>query len=252
MKALVRCAALAALLACGGNGDDDAADTPAARDTAATARKAVFTEPDALGVLFAFGDAEIALARTAREVSQSDAVISYANVIIADHQGIKTLFNAPARNNLLADSIRTAADSIARALLTLPAGFNNTYIEEQIKINQHALQLLDTAIIPSARAAETRSLLEQLRPTIAAHLQRALQILSARRQQAAERGEPWISGFQQVVREVVATPAETPAQTEPQPQPAEPEPQLQPQPQPIPIPLPPVDTTVPPTTTSNM
>lgn len=230
-----------ALVACnrGHDGDDDE-NTTARRDTTPKVRAAVFSEPEAIGVLHAISDAEIAMARVARERSQNDAVLAYAGVMLADHGAFKTLITAPARDNALSTSLRVAGDSLARALAALSGGFNNTYIEEQVKAHQQALQLLDTAIVPSVRDAGVRNLLMQARPTMVAHLQRALQILSLRRRQAQERGEPWVSGFPQPGDKAFAT---SPAITRPAPAP----PPVEPQPVP-----PPVDTTTPPTTTTNM
>lgn len=230
-----------ALVACNRGQDDNAAeDTPARADSTPRVRAALYSEPEAIALLQAISDAEIAMARVAREKSLNDAVLAYAGVMIADHGALKQLITAPAQDNAASTRVRTDGDSLARALSSLPSGFNNTYIEEQVKAHQQALLLLDTAIVPSVRDTALRNLLAQARPTIAAHLQRALQILALRRREAQERGEPWQSGFQQPAESGVATPA--PAATQPQPQPVQPRP-VQPQP---------ADTTPPITTTSNM
>lgn len=228
----------AALVACNrGHDGDDVDKNTTRRDTTPKVRAAVFSEPEAIGVLHAISDAEMAMARVARERSQNDDVLAYANVMLADHGAFRQVFTAPARDNAMSTSIRAAGDSLARALEALQGGFNNTYIEEQVKAHQQALQLLDTAIVPSVRDTAIRNLLTQARPTLVAHLQRALQILSLRRKQAQERGEPWVSGFPQPGDSSFAAPAAPPTPTPSQPQP-------------MPLPRPqPVDTVPPPTTT---
>lgn len=211
---------LAALAACGGDKDEDTGDAPVtAADSARVAaqREAIFSEAEAIGVLKAIGDAEIAMARTAREISQNDAVLAFARVVIADHEGIAGLLTAPAQDNEMSAAVRAAGDSIARAFLSMQGGFNNTYIEEQVKSHQQALQLMDTAIIPSVRDTAVKNLLTQIRPTIAAHLQRAMQILATRRKEATERGEAWVSGFQRPATTTGAA-GTAPVGTEPQPQ----------------------------------
>ena len=239
---------LVGLLACGDkNEDENGGEGPVtAADSAAQPRKAVMSEAEAIGVLRAIGEAEVSMSRTAPEISQNDAVLSYARVLIADHQGIAELLKTPPQESGMSNTIRAAGDSIARAFMSMEGGFNNTFIEEQIKAHQHALQVMDTAIIPSVRDSATRDLMQQIRPTIAAHLQRAMQILSTRRREASERGEAWVSGFQPRAADdsgLLGRPvpgAQPPAR--PQPQPSEP--------QPMPLPQPVPDTT-PPTTTSN-
>jgi predicted outer membrane protein len=198
----------AALVACNrGDDGDDVETTNARRDTTPGARPALFSEAEAIGVLHAISDAEMAMARVARERSQNDAVLGYAGVMLADHGAFKEAFSAPARDNALSTRIRAAGDSIAQGLASLQGGLNNTYIEEQIKAHQEALQLLDTAIVPSVRDTAIKNLLTQARPTIVAHLQRAMQILSLRRKEAQERGEAWVSGLQQARDTTYAAPA---------------------------------------------
>jgi putative membrane protein len=228
--------------ACGRDkNDEEAASTPARSDSAVNAaRKPVFPEDQAIGVLHALSDAEIAMARVAREASQNEAILAYSGVMVADYQGIKELLTAPAAENQLSSAIRSAGDSIARELGSMSGGFNNTFIEEQVKAHEQALAVLDTAVIPSVRDTAVRSLIQQIRPTMAAHLQRALQILATRRTEASQRGEQWVSGFQQRRDSAVFAPS---IRTEPA------EPMTAPQPRPLPRVEP--DTLTPPSTTSN-
>jgi putative membrane protein len=201
-------------------------------------------------VLSALGSSELTLARVARDVSQNEEVLRYAGVLIADHQGIAQLLDATsakaggaARDNAAAAETRAVGDSIANQLTTLPVGFNNTWVEEQIKAHERTLAVLDTAIIPSVTNPDVRKLLDQLRPTLVTHMQRGMQILSDRRRQAAERGDAWVSGFQ----------AARPVQRDTnQYQPSVGTPSQAPAPTPAPAPAPAQDTTPTPTTTTNM
>lgn len=174
---------------------------PTGERTAAPAR-ATIAQAEALAVLRAVGDAQIGTARVAQQVSINSAIVGYAGVVMADHSGIALLIDSAlartgetARDNVTSTTIRLQGDSIARGLGALPSGFNNTFMEEQVTAQQHALQLIDTLLIPSARDTVVQNLLRAVRPTVAAHLQRAMQILAERRRVAAERGEEWISGF---------------------------------------------------------
>jgi putative membrane protein len=219
---------LLALFACErGNNEPEPTTTAANSQPSAAARErpAVFPEAEAIGVLRSIGQAEIAVTRVALDVSESEAVLAYSRVVAADYRGITQLLDslataigqAPAENALGAE-LRAAGDSIAGGLRTLPYGFNNTFIEEEVKAQRRVLLLLDTALVPSARNPELKNLLQALRPTIAAHLQRATQILADRRRAAAERGEPWQSGFDVApppVIEAPVVPEEAPEDTLP-------------------------------------
>lgn len=200
--------------ACRGDKAKEATTRTNVRDSAAApVRKAVFPEPEAIGVLRALSDAEIAMARAARETSQNDDILGYAGVMIADHAGLNQLLGATAADNAMSARLRAEGDSVARALAGLTGGFNNTYIEEQVKAHRRALAIVDTVVIPSVRDSRTKDLLTAARPTLEAHLQRAMQILALRRQEAQQRGEPWVSGFATGVPANAQAPTTTPAPT---------------------------------------
>lgn len=226
-----------ALAACRGNKDEPAAGgsgRPTARKDSVV-RRPLYPEADALSILRELNAAEIVTSRIARDGSQNEEVLRYASVIIRDHSELMVLVDSlglQARDNLISGTIKREADSTAQMLAMLPSGLNNTYMDQQIRAHQKALLLLDTAIIPSATTPKLRQLLVAVRPTLAAHLQRAMQIYSLRKKQAAERGEEF----------VVATPRTAP----PRPKPSE----LTPAPVDTAPTPPPADTV--PTTTTNM
>jgi len=261
---------LLAVLAAGCNrGDND--KQPAARQPARKVTKAaprpVYPENDVVAILRALDTAEIVTARVAREVSQNDEVLRYAGVMIKDHGDIMQLVaqtGAAPRENAISAKIRRDADSVARGLSVLPSGFNNTYIEEQVKSHRNALQTLDSVILPSVTTPALRTLLDKLRPAFVAHLQRAMQLLAIRHKESEERGEAWVSGL--------AAPAQTHEAGEPallgtpvsRPAPAasnqsaesEPKPAPKPKPKPVDTPRfvipPPTPDTTPLTTTTMM
>ena len=176
-----------------------ASDSAAHAASADTTHKPVYPETDAVAILRALDTAEIATSEVARDASQNDAVRGYAIVMIKDHRDIMHLVDSlgvAGRDNAISARIRNQADSIAHGLANIAVGLNNTYIEEQVKAHQQALQLLDTAIIPSAQTPQLKTLLQQIRPAILAHYQRAVQILNTRHKEAEERGEAWVSGLQ--------------------------------------------------------
>ncbi|HUP88202.1 MAG TPA: DUF4142 domain-containing protein [Longimicrobiales bacterium] len=203
----------------------DATGRPTARrDT--IKRKPLYPESDVLSILRELNAGEIVTSRIARDGSQNDDVLRYASVIIRDHSELMVLVDSlrlQGRDNLISGTLKREADSTTQMLATLPSGLNNTYMDQQIRAHQKALLLLDTAIIPSATTPKLRQLLVAVRPTLAAHLQRAMQIYSLRKKQAAERGEEFVVATPRTAppRPKPSELTVTPTDTAPTPQPAD-------------------------------
>ena len=56
------------------------------------------------------------------------------------------------------------------------AGFDRAYIDHEVRYHQQVLDALDNTLIPGAQNAELKALLQQVRPNVAAHLERAKSI----------------------------------------------------------------------------
>lgn len=234
---LVVTAVLAALTlgqaACGKDDEEAGTEQPTAnRPTArrdSIARKPIYPEGEAAQILRALNAHEIAAARVARERSQNDEILRFASVMLSDHRAMTELLDSilpPISDSTNAESRQLVTTSAAAvdSLWKIEGGFNNTYIEAQVRDHERALILLDTALIPSARNPQLKKLMQDLRPAVLAHLQRARQIYSARMANPELR---------------------TPAKPAPRPRPQEPTgPPLLGDPAPVPPP--------PPTSTSNM
>ena len=183
-------ALLLALGACGGDDKEEPEDgrPQANRPTArrdSVVRKPVYPEAEAAQILRALNAHEIATARVARERSQNDDILRFASVMISDHGAMTALLDSllpPISDSINVESkgLVTTSAAVVDTLWKIEGGFNNTYIEKQVHDHERALVLLDTALIPSARNAQVKKLLQDLRPAIVAHLQRARQIYSAR------------------------------------------------------------------------
>ena len=191
-------ALVVALLACNRGADDDVPETTSAGaaapgdSVAAAPPEPVFPEPEAIQVLRVVDSARINSARAVREISQSESILEYARVMIVDHRAIGAMLDSvlaakqqtPADNAVSID-LRNANQQFVTELLARDSGVNNAYIMQEIDDHERVLQLLDSAVIPSARSPEVKTLLERLRPAFDAHLQRARVILAARRAAAS-------------------------------------------------------------------
>ena len=222
--------------ACGGD-EEDAEPTGRQQQTArrdSVVRKPVYPEAEAAQILRAINESEVGAARVARERTQNDDILRYANVMLADHRAMTALLDSilpPVPDSINAESkrIAQAGTALVDSLWRIEGGFNNTYIAQQVSAHESALLLLDTALIPSARDAKLKKLLQDLRPAVVAHLQRAKQIYTAR------MSNPETA---------------TPVRAQPTPQPAPPQTTTA---EPVPAPVPRnTAPQLPPTSTSNM
>jgi putative membrane protein len=175
--------------ACGGDDEGDepeqrANNRPAARRDSVV-RQPVYPEAEAAQIFRVLNAHEIASARVARERSQNDDILRFASVMLADHRAMTALIDSllpPIPDTINAESraLAEASAAVVDTLWKIEGGFNNSYMEQQVRDHERALILLDTALIPSARNPQLKKLLQDLRPAVLAHLQRARQIYSAR------------------------------------------------------------------------
>ena len=185
--------------ACGGDDDEGGPERPQSRRATArrdsVERKPVYPEAEAAQIMRVMNAAEIATARVARERTQNDDIMRFANVMMADHGAMTALLDSlsppvPDTINPEGKRLRDANTQLVDSLWRIEGGFNNTYIENQVRAHEQALLLMDTALIPSARNPQLKKLMRDLRPAVVAHLQRAKQIYAARMANPALATQP--------------------------------------------------------------
>jgi putative membrane protein len=127
-------------------------------------------------------DAE--LGELARERATNEAVVGFAERMIAEHTAVNEQaavlagrLDLTPRNNAVSRALREEAAATRAELERLRgASFDRAYMEHEIAYHGAVLEALDDVLIPGATNAELRSLLETVRPVVAAHLEHARQI----------------------------------------------------------------------------
>jgi putative membrane protein len=168
-------------------------ETPAT-DTAATAvAPARDTTPAAAAAAPALNDAQIAhIAVTANSVDSaagelakkkgsSKAVRDFGQTMVTDHGGVNkqavalvTKLNVTPEDNDTSKQLKAGGDANLAKLETLSgAAFDKAYIDNEVTFHQTVLDALDKTLIPDAKNAELKGLLEKVRPAIVAHLEHA-------------------------------------------------------------------------------
>jgi putative membrane protein len=145
---------------------------------------AVLTDAEILGVVATVNQGEIQAAETAQERASSSAVEQYAQHMIHAHgeaqEKVAGVEGAePDTNSELSRLLQDqGATEMSRLRELSGAEFDRAYAESQVKMHQQVLDTIDSTLLPQARTAEVRQLLQGLRPEIAEHLQQAQQIQS--------------------------------------------------------------------------
>jgi putative membrane protein len=134
----------------------------------------------------AINESEVEQAKIAIDETKNDAVKRFAETMIEHHsQAVKDVDELetrvglePADSRLLAQ-LRVEAKATEDKLDdTEDASFDKLYMTAQVDMHRKALDTLDGKLIPQARNAELKQLLQTLRPRIASHLEMARAILN--------------------------------------------------------------------------
>jgi putative membrane protein len=87
--------------------------------------------------------------------------------------------NVTPADNPTSTSIKTGGESTRATLKGLSgADFDKAYVNAEVDLHQAVLDQLDNTLIPAAQNAELKTMLEQARPTISAHLDHAKSLKS--------------------------------------------------------------------------
>jgi len=179
--------ALVGVAACGGGGEQ--ADTAAGATTGATAAAApsaapTLSDPQIAHAAVTANSLDSAAGAAARPKARNAQVRDFAQQMVRDHGAVNKQATALAqRLNLTPadnDVSRQLQQSAERARTDLAtktgAEFDRAYIDNEVQTHQAVLDALDRTLIPGAQNPELKALLQQVRPNIAAHLERARSI----------------------------------------------------------------------------
>jgi putative membrane protein len=162
------------------------AATPAPSPAPAPA-PATLTDPQIAAIVLAANQVDIDAGTLAARKSSNDDVKKFADRMVTDHTGV----NRAAAELAGRLGVTPEATDASRGLLSggaevrgrleglEGAGFDRAYVENEVAYHQAVLGILDEKLIPSARNAELKKMLVDVRPAFVSHLEHAKQIQSA-------------------------------------------------------------------------
>lgn len=136
---------------------------------------------DIAGIVIALHEAEVQAGNAGRANATSADVRAFAQALVDDHTAaLSSARDAFAREGITpaeSDTSRALRSNAQTAITNLAtykgAEFDRRFMQSQIDMHRWAVDVLDTALIPSVTRRELRELLQTQRGHVAGHLERA-------------------------------------------------------------------------------
>lgn len=145
------------------------------------------SDPQIAAIVVAANQIDIDAGKMAKSRSKNKEVQEFAQRMITDHAAVnkqtsglvKKLKVKPEESDT-SRSLKSAAKSTEDKLKALKgADFDKAYADNEVAYHQQVLDAIDKVLIPSAKNAELKGLIEKVRPAIAAHLDHAKMLQSS-------------------------------------------------------------------------
>ena len=167
--------------------DAPAADTTQSTEMVQTAVPRItgpMRDANVAAMLLAWNNTDISYARLVPSRAQRDDVKRFAERMLTDHTGINSLVTAllekmdiGAEDNIASLNMRDES-ATKRDLMRDLEGFvfDSAYATNELSYHRRFLSSLDHEMIPAAKSDDLRTLLNTIRPAVAAHMAHAEQL----------------------------------------------------------------------------
>lgn len=139
------------------------------------------TDPQIAMIAVVANNIDIDAGKLAIEKAQDKSVKELAEMMVRDHTTVNDQVNALAKKlgvspqeSAISTSLKSDADKTMEKLKKLSGTqFDKAYVENEVKFHTAVIDVVDKSLIPNAKNAELKSLLETSRPIFVAHLEHA-------------------------------------------------------------------------------
>ncbi len=130
---------------------------------------------------------DIDAGKLAASKSSSKEVKEFAQLMVTDHAGVNksavelvTKLKVKPEESPTSKGLKSAGEETLKRLKGLKgAEFDRAYVDNEVTYHQTVLDAVDKTLIPSAKTAELKALLVQVRPAFVAHLEHAKHLQTA-------------------------------------------------------------------------
>jgi putative membrane protein len=127
---------------------------------------------------------DIDAGKLAAKHAKSAEVKALGQQMVTDHSAVNkqavalaTKLEVKPEDNATSQSLKSGGDANVKKLKTLKGNaFDKAYVDQEVAYHQAVLDAIDKTLIPNAKNAELKALIEKVRPAIDGHLQHAKMI----------------------------------------------------------------------------
>ena len=124
---------------------------------------------------------DIDAGKLAQKQAKSAEVKAFGKQMVTDHTAVNKQATDLAKklgvkpeDNPTSQSLKSGGDAHVKKLKTLKgADFDKAYVDQEVTYHQAVLDAIDKTLVPNAKNAELKTLIEKVRPAIDGHLQHA-------------------------------------------------------------------------------
>ena len=150
----------------------------------AQAQSAGPTDPQIAAIVVTANQVDIDAGKMAEAKTKSKDVKAFAQLMVTDHGAVNksatelvTKLKVTPEDNATSQSLKKGGDDNLANLKKLDgAAFDRAYVDHEVTYHEAVLDAIDKTLIPNAKNAELKALLEKSRPAFVAHLGHAKQL----------------------------------------------------------------------------
>jgi putative membrane protein len=144
------------------------------------------TDPQIAHIVVTANQVDIDAGKLAQSKGKSKDVKAFGKMMVTDHTGVnkqatelvKKLKVTP-EDNPTSQALKQGGEDNVKNLKGLKgAAFDKAYIDHEVAYHEQVLDAVDKVLIPNAKNAELKGLIEKVRPAFVAHLDKAKSIQS--------------------------------------------------------------------------
>ena len=149
-----------------------------------SAKPAVLNDSQIIAIVIAANQADLSIGHLVKSKSKDNEVSFFAQSMVSDHSiNLKSVATLMTKLNIAPQDSPTSQNFIVKSMQNITSlnslnqtEFNKTYINQEVIFHEQVLDTIDSLLIPNAKNAELRQLLDKIRPAFASHLNHAKRV----------------------------------------------------------------------------